>query len=298
VGWLQFARGVAALGLLLLASMPSTGIAQGKALLRARSNEAVATTPALTTDAANYPTHSVVHVTGSGFQADTRYALPVMAPDGNVEKVNPNTYQPTLGVWGMVTADANGNLSYHYQLDDEVGTYTARAYPSSWSGAWDGSYLAGVTFTVTVATGMTTLAVPEAATVGARLADSATLWNGTSQISATDGSITFSLYSPGQYDPGTGTCSGTPVDTEQAFIGSNGSFSTPIGYVSDQAGTRYWAASYSGDTHYAPCTEPCANEPVAVGRAMPAFLSTARPLAGLPYRMLISATRRAGHSQG
>ena len=148
VSWRRGARCLAVLGMLLLASMPLAVVAEGQELPPATvlTNKG----PALATDASDYSPHSVVHVTGSGFQPGTRYALPVMAPDGNVEKVNPNTYVPTLGVWGMVTADANGNLSYKYQLDDGIGLYTVRAYPSSWAGVWDGTYLADVTFTDTL----------------------------------------------------------------------------------------------------------------------------------------------------
>lgn len=49
--------------------------------------------------------------------------------------------------WDTVGSDNTGNFTYLYQLNGIFGSYEARVYASSWSGNWDESPLASVTFT-------------------------------------------------------------------------------------------------------------------------------------------------------
>jgi len=74
------------------------------------------------------------------------------------------------------------------------------------------------------------------------------------------GTITFTLY----YNGAT-----TPVDTEEATVTGNGSYSTPTGYTlpttGTVAGTYQWDASYSGDTDNASVSDNgAASEQVTV----------------------------------
>jgi hypothetical protein len=112
--------------------------------------------PTLTTDKADYHPEQVVHVSGTGFEPNTRYAMPVQRPKGSIVVVDPTTHTATPG-WEYATADANGDLNYNYQLDGVEGTYEVRAYPESWSDPnspdqwtsdWNnGAPLASTTFT-------------------------------------------------------------------------------------------------------------------------------------------------------
>src|SRR3990172_3153349 len=118
-------------------------IAVGSAL---SDSQAVAQTPTLTTDEADYAPGEVVLITGEGFAPTTAYAIPVMRPDGSIVVIDPDTHDITPG-WDAVLADANGGFTYNYQLDGIEGLYEARAYPANWAGDWSETPLASVTFT-------------------------------------------------------------------------------------------------------------------------------------------------------
>ena len=107
---------------------------------------AQAPTPTLATDKPDYAPAEVVHITGTGYAAGVTYALPVMRPDGSIVTIDPITHLPTPG-WDTRTADAAGNLTYDYLLNGIAGTYEVRAYPHPWSGDWNETPLASVTFT-------------------------------------------------------------------------------------------------------------------------------------------------------
>ena len=108
---------------------------------------AQAPAPTLTTDKADYAPGEVVQITGTGYESDAEYAVPVKRPNGDIVTVDPFTHLATPG-WDTVNADELGNLSYPYQLNGVQGTYEARVYPAGWSGDWGAEpLLASVTFT-------------------------------------------------------------------------------------------------------------------------------------------------------
>jgi hypothetical protein len=90
---------------------------------------------------------------------------------------------------------------------------------------------------------------PGAATVGARLKDTATLSGGQSPT----GTITFTLYDPKQ--------AVADVETVLATAG-NGSYSISTGHIAGAAGTWHWKAVYAGDPNNMPAVS--ADAPVSV----------------------------------
>lgn len=108
------------------------------------------------------------------------------------------------------------------------------------------------------AAAITTQAVPTTATVGASVADTATL-TGTSPT----GSITFRLY--GATDT---TCGGTPIFNSVVPVNGNGTYSS-ASFPINQPGTYRWIASYSGDANNPGATGVCndPNESVTVSAA-------------------------------
>jgi predicted outer membrane repeat protein len=85
-----------------------------------------------------------------------------------------------------------------------------------------------------------------------KMTDSAKLTGGNAET----GSITFTLYSPGN----------VVVDTETAVVSGDGTYTTPTGYLPTVPGTYQWVASYGGDANNtsAATTQGAAPE-VAVG---------------------------------
>src|SRR5262245_13113391 len=106
------------------------------------SGVAAAASPTLTTDQLDYAPDQTVHVSGSGFDANTAYAIPIRRPDGSIVHGD-GTFTPG---WDTVASDGSGNLSYDYQLDGVTGTYQARTYPATWNGDWTQAPVATLTF--------------------------------------------------------------------------------------------------------------------------------------------------------
>jgi hypothetical protein len=69
--------------------------------------------PTLTTDKLDYAPEETVQVSGSGFDANQEYAIPVKRPDGSIVHGDGSFSSG----WDLTTSDAGGNLSYSYQLD-------------------------------------------------------------------------------------------------------------------------------------------------------------------------------------
>ena len=106
------------------------------------SGVAAASSPTLTTDQLDYAPDQTVQISGSGFAANTTYAIPVLRPNGSIV-LGDGSFTPG---WDTATSDGSGNLSYSYQLDGVQGTYEARVYPSTWAGDWTQSPVASVNF--------------------------------------------------------------------------------------------------------------------------------------------------------
>src|SRR5439155_24218984 len=84
------------------------------------------------------------------------------------------------------------------------------------------------------------------------------------------GTVTFNLYGPAD-----ATCTGSVVfaNTQPLSAGS----ATSADYVTTQAGTYHWAASYSGDANNAGVTSACANEAVTVAQTTTSVIATPTP---------------------
>ncbi|MGH3205851.1 MAG: DUF1573 domain-containing protein [Streptosporangiaceae bacterium] len=95
-----------------------------------------------------------------------------------------------------------------------------------------------------------------AGAAGITVTDTAALSGGSNP----SGTITFNLYGPSA----TADCSTTAVDTEQVTVGGDGSYTTPNGYTTSQAGTYWWTASYSGDTANNTVSSGCGAESVTI----------------------------------
>jgi hypothetical protein len=103
-------------------------------------------------------------------------------------------------------------------------------------------------------------------TLSVTLKDTAVLSGGYSPT----GTITFTLYYSGAI---------TPVDTEEATVSGNGSYTTPAGYslptTGTVTGTYQWDATYSGDSNNSSVSEDNAlSEQVGVSGASPDLSTT------------------------
>jgi parallel beta-helix repeat protein len=155
---------------------------------------------------------------------------------------------PVSAAWTATPAD-----SYNWQ--------------ASYSG--DANHLASTSLCgsdpVVVAAATPTLGTtPSAGAVGDKIHDVANVTGGTTPT----GSITFSLYGPGD-----STCSTDLVAGSASFhsiVLSGGSAQSPD-YTTTQAGTYRWIAHYSGDLNNVPVTGGCGAESVSVTQATPSL---------------------------
>ena len=106
---------------------------------------------------------------------------------------------------------------------------------------------------------------PASATVGASIADKATVTGGDNPT----GTVTFNLYS----NP---NATGTPLYTD-ANVALVGGVATSVGYTATTTGTDYWVATYNGDANNNPVTSGTASEPVVVSAASPAINTSQQP---------------------
>ncbi|MGH2855303.1 MAG: hypothetical protein ACRDLF_14050, partial [Solirubrobacteraceae bacterium] len=116
---------------------------------------------------------------------------------------------------------------------------------------------------------------PSSGAIGANYKDTATL-SGAAGLDG-NGSITFTLY------PAKG-CTGTALDSETVNnVNANADYTTPAGVALQNAGTYYWAASFSGDTNNKqvnPSNADCNAEPVVVGKNQPSIVTTQQQASG------------------
>src|SRR5258707_15839195 len=88
------------------------------------------------------------------------------------------------------------------------------------------------------------------------------------------GSVSWKLFDNGK-------CEGSPVATDgPVTVSGDGDYSTPSGASPTPAGTYYWVAAYSGDANNAPAASGCSDEPITVGPATPAIVTTQLPASG------------------
>ena len=97
--------------------------------------------PQVSTDKANYAPNETVTITGTGFDADGWYEVPVIRPDGTIDE--------TDGASGTDEAQANasGMFVYSYKLNGISGEYRVEVYAKPWGGPGSGdTLLASTTF--------------------------------------------------------------------------------------------------------------------------------------------------------
>src|SRR5581483_6279881 len=111
---------------------------------------------------------------------------------------------------------------------------------------------------------ISTLQQPASATVGASIADQATVSGGYSPT----GTVTFKLYN-------NATASGSPLFTDtETLVGGT---ATSASYVSAATGTDYWVATYNGDGNNVSVVSAVAAEPVIVSAATPVISTLQQP---------------------
>lgn len=120
--------------------------------------------------------------------------------------------------------------------------------------------------------GIQTTASPTTATVGAPIHDTATVSGG----AAPTGTVTFSLYGPGDTTCSTNLVSG-PGFTD---VPLSGGAATSGAFVTSAVGTYHWVASYNGDSNNNPISSNCADEAVVVQAATPSISTLATPTDG------------------
>jgi hypothetical protein len=110
---------------------------------------------------------------------------------------------------------------------------------------------------VTVTKDGTTISTTPSAggVVGTKISDIATVSGGT----AATGTVTFNLYGPTDL-----SCTGTPIFTSAAALGTNGTASSGVFTATTATGTYNWIAIYSGDSNNSGASGKCGQEPVVL----------------------------------
>ena len=110
---------------------------------------------------------------------------------------------------------------------------------------------------VTVTKDGTTISTTPSAggVVGTKISDIAMVSGGT----AATGTVTFNLYGPTDL-----SCTGTPIFTSAAALGTNGTASSGVFTATTATGTYNWIAIYSGDSNNAGASGKCGQEPVVL----------------------------------
>ena len=208
-------------------------------------------------------------VTVGGQVADEATVSGGASPTGTVTfrlYDNPNGTGTPLYTDANVPLSGGGAASGNYPTtsagtDYWVATYNGDAhnYPVS-SGAADEPVTVGQ-----ATPSISTSAQPASATVGAKVADQATVSGGDSPT----GTVTFALY-------GNPNGTGTPLYTD-ANVPLSGGGATSGSYPTTSTGTDYWVATYNGDANNNSVTSGTADEPVTVGQATPSISTSAQP---------------------
>jgi hypothetical protein len=128
-------------------------------------------------------------------------------------------------------------------------------------------------------------ASPSGFTVGALIFDVATLGGGANPT----GTITFTLYGPGDT-----TCASS-IFQSPITVSGNGNYQSGD-FTANEAGTYQWVASYGGDDNNPAVSTACGDVAgqVGVGKASPAFSTTASPSVPANGQIFDTATLSAG----
>ncbi len=171
-----------------------------------------------------------------------------------VDAAGPFTFAITTGALpGGLTLTSGGALS---GTPTAAGTFNFTVTATA-SNGYTGPQ--AYTFVVSPATpSITTTPQPASATVGASIADKATVSGGDNPT----GTVTFKLYSNSS-----GT--GTPLFTDTETL--SGGTATSKSYTATAVGTDYWVATYNGDSNNNPVSSGTASEPVTITPASPSI---------------------------
>lgn len=120
--------------------------------------------------------------------------------------------------------------------------------------------------------GIQTTASPTTTTVGAAIHDVAAVSGGANPT----GTVTFSLYGPGDTTCSTDLVSG-PGFTD---VPLSGGAATSADFATNAVGTYHWVATYNGDSNNNPISSNCADEAVVVQAASPSITTAASPASG------------------
>ncbi|HUZ14672.1 MAG TPA: hypothetical protein VMU72_00665 [Gaiellaceae bacterium] len=177
------------------------------------------------------------------------------------------------------TATSAGYTTSAPGTDYWVATYNGDANnPSLSSGAADEPV------DVKALPSISTTQQPASATVGASIADKATVTGGDNP----GGTVIFRLYN-------NSTATGSPLYTDTEPL-SNGS-ATSGTYGTTVTGTYYWVATYNGDANNFSASSGPADEPVTVTTATPSISTTQQPAsAGIGSSIADHATVTGGYN--
>ena len=101
--------------------------------------------------------------------------------------------------------------------------------------------------------------------VGTSIFDTATVSSGVIPT----GTVTFNLFGPGDAN-----CTATPVFTSTVSLATRQIVVTSGSFTTAAAGTYHWVATYNGDANNAAVSSVCADEPVVIGVASSAVVTT------------------------
>jgi hypothetical protein len=234
-------------------------------------------TPTTTVSPASSQTASISFAQGS-----TSGGNLVTAYNVNRYAVGSGTSTPISGSCSIVSStvtctDAPGAGSWQYT-----------DVPTIASSTWVGTESAESTAVVVQALTSTTVAVAGSGVVNTAITPSATL-SGATTSPAPSGSIAFSVFGPQASAPSSCTGAGWSAVGTSVTVTANGSYNASASFSATSAGTYWWEASYSGDTHNAGSSSTCAANSTVVHLAVsPSNLPAATVYAA--YSQTVSAT--------
>ncbi len=183
---------------------------------------------------------------------------------------NDATCSTTAVFTSTVAVSGNGSYPSATFTPTTAGTYRWRA---AYGGDTNNAAIAGAcnaageSATINQTTPAIATTASAGGAIGTGLSDNATLSGGSNPT----GSITFTLYGPGDT-----TCSSTPVFTSTTTVSGNGSYPSAT-FTSVTAGIYRWRAAYAGDTNNAAVSGACnaAGESATITQTTPAIATTA-----------------------